>query len=149
MGRREGCRWEHRGVGAEMGQCRLLCGEPSSSGAAAGLRATQLLSGPARWEISKSFTEGLASLRPVRDKETQRRRDLPKVPLRREQKPGHPWSGPVEPPQLLGCCRVILLCSTAWQCLPCLGIQLLRGPKGLVQPLWHLRCQGALETPTG
>lgn len=76
-------------MGAEVGWFRLLCGEASSSGAAAGLRAAQLLSGPAQWEISKSFTEGLASLRPVRDNETQRRRDSPKVPLRREQKPGH------------------------------------------------------------
>lgn len=116
-------------VGAEMGRCRLRCREASSSGAAAGLRATRLLSGPAPWEISKSFAEGLASLRPVRDKETQQRRDLPKVLLRREQKPGHPWPGPAEPPQLSVCCRLIPLGSTAWQCPHCLGSQLLHGPK--------------------
>lgn len=104
-------------MGAEMGWFKLLCGEASSSGAAAGLRQAQLLSGPAQWEISKSFTEGLASLRPVRDNETQRRRDLPKVPLR-EQKPGHSWLDPVEPPQLLEGCRLVPFSSTAWQCLP-------------------------------
>lgn len=76
-------------VGAEVGLDRLLCSETSSFGAAAGLTTIQLLSGPARWEISKSFRKGLASLPPFRDKETERRRDLPKVPLQREQKPGH------------------------------------------------------------
>lgn len=116
-----------------MGWCRLLCGEAWSSGAAAGLRATQLLSVPAQWEISKGFTEGLASLWPVGDKETEGRRDLSKVLLWREQKPGHPWPGPVEPPQLSGCCRLISLSSTAWQCLHSLGIQLLHGPRGSVR----------------
>lgn len=76
-------------VGAEVGLGRLLCSETPSFGAAAGLTTIQLLSGPARWEISKSFRKGLASLPPFRDKETERRRDLPKVPLPREQKPGH------------------------------------------------------------
>lgn len=47
-------------VGAEVGLGTLLCSKTSSFGAAAGLTTIQLLSGPARWEISKSFTEGLA-----------------------------------------------------------------------------------------
>ena len=95
-------------VGAEVGLGRLLCSETSSVGAAAGLTTIQLLSGPARWEISKSFTKGLASLPPFRDKGIERRRDLPKVLLQREQKPGHSAGrGPAEPPQLSGCTALL------------------------------------------
>lgn len=52
-------------LGAEVGLGRLLDSKTSSFGAAAGLTAIQLLSGPARWEISKSFMKGLASLSTV------------------------------------------------------------------------------------
>lgn len=95
-------------VKAEVGLGRLLYSKTSSFGAAAGLITIQLLSGPARWEISKSFTKGIPSLPPFRDKETKRRRDLPKVLLQREQKPGHSTSrGPVEPPQFSGCTALL------------------------------------------
>lgn len=53
------------GVGAEVGLGRLLCSKTLSFGAAAGLTTIRFLSGPARWEISKSFMKGLASLSAV------------------------------------------------------------------------------------
>ena len=95
-------------VEAEVGVGRLLCRGTSTFGAAAQLTTIQLLSGPARWEISKSFTKELASLPPFRDKETERRRDLLKVLLQREQKTGHSSGrGPAEPLQLLGCTALL------------------------------------------
>lgn len=63
-------------VGTELGLGWLLCRETSSLGAA--YNNTALI-----WpcwgggEASKSFTKGLASLGQFRDKETERRHDLP------------------------------------------------------------------------